>query len=428
MYKNLALLTVILFCGSLAQAQNENSPYSRYGLGDIVPSQNILTRGMGGASAAYYDFQSINFVNPASYSRLKVTTLDIGVEIDSRTLRTVNPPSKFNGVSPIISYLQLGIPLSKKGNWGMNIGLRPLTRINYKLETLEKLDGIDTMTTTYEGTGGAYQVYAGTGFAIGKFSLGANAGYMFGSKNYSSTRNFFPDTMNSVYYPSKYSYKANYGGVFVNAGIQFRTKISKRDILQLGAYGNMKNTINVNRDEVIETVTNTANGTQRIDSIKETKDIKGDLVIPSTFGVGLMLNHADKWLFVADYSTSKWSQYRFFGQPDLVQDSWKMNVGGQIIPNNINPKSYWGRVAYRAGFMVGKDYVKVNKDLPVYAFTFGAGLPMRKANYTNQYTMIQTAFEIGQRGNNQNSLKESFFRFSVGLTLSDIWFQKRKYE
>lgn len=428
MYKNLALLAFILLCGSLAQAQNENSPYSRYGLGDIVPSQNILTRGMGGASAAYYDFQSINFVNPASYSRLKVTTLDIGVEIDSRTLRTVNPPSKFNGVSPIISYLQLGIPLSKKNNWGMNIGLRPLTRINYKLETLEKLDGIDTMTTTYEGTGGAYQVYAGTGFALGKFSVGANAGYLFGSKNYSSTRNFFPDSMNSVYYPSRYSYKANYGGLFFNAGIQFRTKVSKRDILQLGAYGNMKNTINVNRDEVIETVTNNSNGTQRIDSIKETKDIKGDLVFPTTLGFGMMLNHADKWLFLADYSTSKWSQYRFFGQSDLVQDSWKLNVGGQIIPNNINPKSYWGRVAYRAGFMVGKDYVKVNKDLPVYAFTFGAGLPMRKANYTNQFTMIQTAFEIGQRGNNQNSLKESFFRFSVGLTLSDIWFQKRKYE
>ena len=47
----------------------DNSPWSRYGLGDITPSSNIVSRGMGHAAAAYSDFQTINFVNPASYSR-----------------------------------------------------------------------------------------------------------------------------------------------------------------------------------------------------------------------------------------------------------------------------------------------------------------------------------------------------------------------
>ena len=37
------------------QAQ-ENSPYSRYGLGDLLPSQSILNRGMGGISAGYVDY------------------------------------------------------------------------------------------------------------------------------------------------------------------------------------------------------------------------------------------------------------------------------------------------------------------------------------------------------------------------------------
>src|SRR6187200_2987000 len=114
MLKKFGLVALIItFGGSLVQAQKENSPYSRYGIGDLVPSQNILTRGMGGTSSAYFDFQSINFVNPASYSRLKVTTFDFGVEIDSKTLRTIDPPSKFNGISPNISYLQLGFPLSQ---------------------------------------------------------------------------------------------------------------------------------------------------------------------------------------------------------------------------------------------------------------------------------------------------------------------------
>lgn len=422
------LALVTFFGGSLAQAQTENSPFSRYGIGDLVPSQNILTRGMGGASSAYYDFQSINFINPASYSRLKVTTLDLGIEIDSRTLRTINPPSKFNSISPIISYLQLGFPLSKKRNWGMNIGLRPISRINYKVESLEVVEQ-DSLTTLYEGNGGGYQVYAGTGFSVGKLSLGFNAGYMFGSKNYSSIRNFIGDTLNTFFYPARFSAASNYSGVFFSAGLQYRARINKHNVLQFGAHGNLKTNLNATRDVAVETILKTSSGAiQRIDSVTETKGIKGKLVYPSRYGVGILLNHDDKWLLTADYSADKWSEYRFFGEKDFVQDSWRFNVGGQITPNAVNPKSYWGRVAYRAGFMYGRDYVRVDKDLPVYTITFGAGLPMRKANYTNQFTVIHTAFEIGQRGNNSNVLKESFFRFSVGLTLSDVWFQKRQYE
>ena len=115
-------------------------------------------------------------------------------------------------------------------------------------------------------------------------------------------------------------------------------------------------------------------------------------------------------------------------QVGLVQDSWKLHVGGQIIPNATNPKSYWGRVAYRAGFNIGKDYVNVNQELPVYTISFGAGLPMRRPTYTYQSTVINTTLEFGQRGNKESVIRENTFRISFGLTLSDLWFVKRKYE
>ena len=81
MYKKTRLLALLfLSCVSLANAQTENSPFSRYGLGNPVPNQNIINRGMGGFSAAYGDFQSVNFSNPAAYSKLKATVLDIGLD------------------------------------------------------------------------------------------------------------------------------------------------------------------------------------------------------------------------------------------------------------------------------------------------------------------------------------------------------------
>ena len=428
MYKKISLPVIIFLLGiSQVQAQNENSPYSRYGLGDLIPAQNIISRGMGGVSAAYYDYQSVNFVNPASYSRLKVTTLDLGTEIDSRTIRSFDPPRKFNGISPNISYVQVGIPLSTKRNWGMNIGLRPLTRVSYNIQSKERLPGIDSVNTQYKGTGGGYQVYVGTGFAVGRFSLGFNMGYLFGTKHYISQRSFLPDSSYSIYYPGSYNDKSNYGGFFVNSGVQFRQPINKMT-LTLGAYGNLKQNLNANKDIRIETFQYDQESDIAIDSIYQVKDISGEVVYPASYGVGFTLNNQDKWTIGADYSASKWSDYRYFGEPDAVQDSWKFNVGGQMVPNAQNPRSYWGRVAYRVGFMYGKDYIKVDKDLPVYSISFGAGFPMRKAQYTNQYSIIQTSLEFGQRGNKENILRENFFRFAVGFTLSDIWFLKRKYE
>ena len=420
---------LFICCYNILNAQTENSPYSRYGLGDIVPTQNILSRGMGGISAAYYDIQSVNFLNPASYSRLKFTTLDIGLEVDSRTIRTFDPPRKFNGVSPMISYVQLGIPLNKKKNWGMNVGLRPLTRISYLIERNERLTDIDSVNTLFEGNGGTYEVYTGTGIAIKNFSVGFNVGYLFGSKDYSTRRRFIPDSVDAFYYRSNHETKSNFGGIFFNAGVQYAFKLSKDTWVKVGAFGNMKQKISATQDIIRQTFLEDVSGRRQVDSVYAEKDLAGELIYPSGFGAGFLIDKEHKYLFGVDYSSNKWSGYRFFGQQDAVQDSWKLHVGGQITPDINNTRSYWSHVNYRAGFNIGRDYVQVNdKDLPVWSFSVGLGLPMRKAAYTNQFTMINTAVEIGQRGNKESPLRENFFRFSVGFSLSDIWFIKRQYQ
>lgn len=426
-YKKISLLGIVWMCFLTARAQTENSPYSRYGLGDILPSQNILNRGMGGVSAAYSDFHTVNFINPASYAKLKYTTLDFGVEIDNRTLRAINPPRKFSSFSPVISYLQLGIPLATKKDWGMNIGLRPLTRINYKIERNERVPGIDSLNTIFEGNGGAYEVYTGTGFGIKNFSVGVNVGYLFGSKNFSTRKSFIPDSSNVFYYQSNHETQSNYNGLLINAGIQYIAKLNKTTVLRLGAFGNLKKSLNASKDIIRGTFQ--FNSTGAIDSLDVASDVKGiggKVEYPSSFGAGFIFDKPGKWMFGADLTGSNWKGYRFFGEPEQVQNSWKLHVGGQVIPKA--GKNYLSYVAYRAGFQYGKDYIKVDKDLPVWSFSAGASFPMRKAAYTNQYSMINLGVEFGQRGNKKNLVRENFFRFTVGLSLSDIWFVKSKYD
>lgn len=64
----IALSVFALLFSYILFAQN-NSPYSRYGLGNLSANSNVTLRSMGGISAGYADNFSVNFNNPASFSQ-----------------------------------------------------------------------------------------------------------------------------------------------------------------------------------------------------------------------------------------------------------------------------------------------------------------------------------------------------------------------
>ena len=132
-------------------------------------------------------------------------------------------------------------------------------------------------------------------------------------------------------------------------------------------------------------------------------------------------------MFGADYTQNKWSEYRFFGQKDSVEDSHLFNIGTQFSPR---PKeNYFSRVSYRFGLFTGQDYIKVQNKLPVSGATLGMALPIRPSRLApNQFSVVNLSMEFIKRGNNDNLLKENLFRFSLGFNPTDFWFGKRKYE
>lgn len=404
----------------------ENSPYSRYGLGDLVQAQNILNRGMGGIATAYADYSTVNFTNPASYANLKITTLDIGLDYNSRSLRALNPARKFNSAYLIPSYLQIGLPLSKKRNWGMNLGLRPVTRINYDIVTRTRLANIDSARYNYVGNGGTYQAFMGIAYGIKNLNIGFQAGYLFGNKEYTSRLAFLNDSI--TYRNTNSSDTTRFGGIFFTAGFQYTIELNEKTKLRFAGHGNMETKLRATRNisrETIELSTNT--GVVLIDSIYKGTNQKGEIIYPSAWGLGFVLDRENNWLVGAELGMGNWSNYRYYGTADNLTNNWIFRLGAQVIPN-YKSDNYWSRVAYRAGAWFGPDIIQLNNKVPQYAFTFGAGLPVRRNVYTNQYTTINTAFEIGFRGNKSNDIRESLFRFSMGLNLSDIWFNKPKYQ
>lgn len=452
------LIACILLLGDpiLMQAQ-DNSPYSRYGLGDLNPGTHILNRGMAGLSAAYSDQLSVNFTNPASYSRfysLPETRskkmaygrilLDVGINFDNRTLRETNNPEKFTAPNAFFSYLQMGIPLKK--DWGLVFGLRPISKIGYSVIRRERLVDpltqlpIDSAVTEFTGDGGAFLFNTGTGFAIKNFSIGINAGYLFGKKDYSTQRKLMNDSLPDFYKSSNHQTLSSFGDLFFNMGMQYRVdlKKDKTRYFQLGVFGNAKHTLGSSTDIIRETYFRGADGGDfRLDSVSEQRNIKGKIIYPASVGSGFLIEQLPNekktgWLLGIDFIQTRWNDYRFNGQPDSVKNNWQLKIGGQLRPA-LKESKYKNLIAYRAGFFIGNDYLHINQKLPEFGITAGLSLPIANLKdasrrFRTQYSVINISAEYKKRGNKNNLLRENVFRLSVGFSMSDLWFTKRKYD
>lgn len=454
---------VLAFCFMcfLQVAAQENSPFSRYGIGDIYPNQNIATRGMGGVSAAYANEQALNTVNPASYSALRyvqlyggargaLITYDIGISIDARTLRSTSQASTYKSTNFIPSYIQLGIPLGGKAdlknrNAGLVFGLRPSTRINYSVENIERTS-IDSLKTLYEGNGGLNQVFVGLAKRWNNLSIGINGGYEFGKKDISTKIIFINDTVN--YYKSNSENKTTFWGLFFTPGISYNMKLKEVKnvkgnynealFLRLGASATFSHSLKASTDTLRETFAYSDNtGTTPIDTIHFTAGERGNVNLPLTYNAGFMFSKkyiasnasVNKWSFGADYTAGQWSDYRFYGKQDQLLNSWMVHAGGEFIPSVFSTK-FWSRSTYRIGFYAGKDYINADGNgYNMRALTLGFGFNVKRwTSYDNQSTLINTAIEFGKRGSNVNNVTESFFKLSVGLSLADLWFIRRKYD
>lgn len=450
-----------LFFLSLFSTLNaqENAPFSRYGLGDVYPSQHIASRAMGGLAAAFQNPQAINSANPATYSGLRfidignglkggLVSYDIGLTVDTRTLRSNTPSDKFNSVNFIPSYVQIGIPLSKRleRSAGLVFGLRPLSRISYGVEERVRTS-IDSMQTIYEGSGGVNQAFVGLGKRFGNISLGVNFGYEFGQRNIGTKISFLNDSV--LHYKSNSTDSGNFGGLFINPGLFGFFKISEVKkastnntetwYLNLGASGTFEHTLNASKSINRQTFFYSGSGELiQIDSVYKQPDIEGEINMPLSYTAGFMLTKTiantlaarNKFSIGADYSATQWTNFRNFGLPDQLNDSWRISVGSEFTPDPINGVSFWSRSTYRLGFYTGKNYINAdNNGYKEKAISLGTSFNLRKfRSYDNQYTLINTAFEFGKRGSDVNNVTESFFKFSAGLSLSDLWFIRRKYD
>ncbi|HEY9195999.1 MAG TPA: hypothetical protein VIM77_07025 [Mucilaginibacter sp.] len=437
MIKYTRFFLTLLFAVSAftASAQStSSSPYSRFGLGDIDPQlmpQNIAIGGISVATNRISLFNNINVVNPASYSYLSLTTIDVGLYGNFVTLNQKGSPTQSNK-NFRLSHFAFGIPVSKHS--ALSFGLLPYSErgYNYK-KTAKNLDSGQSSDTSavnynYSGDGGLSKAYIGYGFTILKhLSLGGNVSYIFGNiKDFSTTEiPDLPGTLNT-----KIEQSNAIGGLNYDFGAQYSVDFSETKHLVFGYSASAGTKINTQSSYIVSHYTNDANGNPNIavDSVVNKVGSKGKIQLPQINRFGISFQSDGKFLVGADYSMGKWSDLSIAGTKQGLVDSRTVNVGAQFTPNINTIRNYLATVDYRIGGIYDETYMMINNTrIKRYAVTAGVGLPLRPNN--GSFYKINISAEVGQRGSLTNGLvKENYLNLHLGFTLNDRWFTKYKFD
>ncbi|MGE5316367.1 MAG: hypothetical protein ACM3ME_00115, partial [Chloroflexota bacterium] len=158
---------MVMLCIATASAQDRiSSPYSRFGVGELLGNTHANNMAMGGITQGVYNPLYVNYANPASYTAFDSLSFvfDVGLHARLTNLSTVSASQSANYAS--LGNLLFGFPVTRW--WKASFGLLPYSATGYKM-TDHHADSIwNNYNNVYEGKGGINQFYVGSSFDLSR--------------------------------------------------------------------------------------------------------------------------------------------------------------------------------------------------------------------------------------------------------------------
>lgn len=425
------IIAVCLLAGfsisAIAQA-DVDSPYSLFGIGQVNGrSMNVRLKGMGGVANAMYGNGMINVENPASYAKIDSLAFlfDAGFYFKTSTFSTATLSEKANNAS--FDYVSMAFGLTSW--WKMALGVQPYSISRYNMLVDDNKPGIGNTTTRFKGSGGLNQAFWGNAFKIGKhFALGANAYYVFGNSE-AETSLYFPDS--AYYIGTRRSIDMMVRSFMFDYGLLFNTNVGNDMQLSLGLtytqqidlkgeqtlfIRSFEEDIDTEVEYLIDTVS------YGVSEVKTT--------MPQGFGVGIALQKGSDWALGADFNWTQWSKFARHGKTEGLQNSWMASAGAEFTPKHTSISGYFSRVTYRLGGFYEHGFINLpgtdgaDHSINKVGVTAGMSMPLPRT-----LSKVNLAIEAGQYGTREGGLiQERYAKMSVGVSVFEHWFMKRKYK
>ena len=404
----------LLSLSAYTQQTGSVSPYSFFGIGDFRSNGTVENQMMGGLQT-FGDSIHINLLNPAAYSKIKLTTYAAGVS--NTTTRLVDTEEAQNISFGNLDYLGIAFPISKKA--GVGFGLLPLSSVGYALNVSN-----DETTNAFTGNGGISRVFFSVGFEpIKNLSFGATINYNFGLLEYNRLQ-----TVENVQFGTLNNRDSRVTGFDFNYAVDYTKKLNKKHSLTVHVgIDTQANLVSDNAERLGSFSVNNGQEIEVIDVDLSASNLeRTGLKVPTRTTLGLGFGEDRKWFLGAEYSFQEFSSFEndFLGITNVAyEDANSVILGGFYIPNYSSFSSYLNRVTYRAGLRYDQTGLIVNNEqINNFGITFGFGLPLG-----NSFSNLNLGFELGRRGTTDAGLiEENYLILNLGLSLNDKWFNKRK--
>jgi hypothetical protein len=418
---------VIFFANTFAQV---GSPYSQYGLGDNTYKGFEQSKAMGGIGIGMQTNRNLNSLNPASYTGLDSLSVLYVIGFNTGFNRIQSSIDKVDRSDTRLGYFVLGFKATKK--WASSIGVVPVSRVDYTYKYSDSTSENGKIDYYLYGSGGLNKIYWSNAFDITKdLSFGFTASYVFGPLNRVSSAIFVDDWINAD--NTKVDKQFNIYDFTFDFGVQYKIHLKEKSNIVLGVVYENKMQLNTKKSIKAGTVRNGPDLDENfyeniyegelIRTIIDTQNIKSTVSVPHAFGLGF--TYTNKKIIVgADFYEQRWSQIQNDLYDTKLRDMITVRAGVEYTPNYNSVNKYYKKIHYRFGGHFTQSQMEIRGvGINDYGISFGMGFPLR-----NTKTSFNLSCEFGQRGTlEQNLLKENYAIISLNISLSDIWFVKRKF-
>lgn len=412
-----AVIGLVSF-GIVTQAQNTaTSPYSAFGIGEMLFDNNIENTSTGGVSVVSTNpyGASANFYNPAANTNLNVTTFDFGT--NTRASQFDDGTTKSKKSATYISNASLAFPIGPKARAGF--GFQPYSSIGYDLGVTTENNEL-TFRNSFNGKGGSNSFHLMGSYSLTKdFALGLRANYIFGDLQ----RNQIIST-DGLALLTDYSFKSKVHGFQFTAGAHYSKRIGTNKEINIGGTYTLGAKLRAKTEDLTTTYTLVDLIPGNIDTIQYQK-IYGDLKLPQAVSIGASYKKDLNWMVGAQLDWGDWGGYTINGEDSPNIDTrFRVSGGGYWIPDFNSYKSYFNRVVYRlGGFYEATPLQFGDTGIKKFGVTFGFGFPVGK---DRDASMLNLGVELGQIGKvNSGIIKENYANLRLGFVINDIWFRKR---
>ncbi len=406
--KSLLIFALLVTVYSYAQTNSlTGSPYSLFGLGVENNSNTGRSSGLGKTGIALDANYGINLYNPASFITLKKDEITFDFGGSAEIINISN--NDLNEQTTTYNFTNISLAFNRNDKYGIGLTLKPATNVGYALTGIENnIEGSnEQFTTNIDGTGGLNEIrldYARTYFK--NLNVGIKAAYLFGKIE--ETESII--TSGSYLQIDETNY---YSGAQLGLGLQYNLK----DKHQFGFTVDFPTVLKGSQDVSIIKYSNDAFST-----VDESEDESIDnFYLPLKLGFGYSTKIKNLML-TADYNKSFWSTT---GQSDAIGDYTDQDIFSLGASYAVDPTSYkyWERVDFRMGLNYNSGYLKVNDtNIDTYTASIGVGLPIGKRS------LVNISYALGKKGTTESILiKEYVNTLNINISLSDLWFQKRKF-